>query len=158
LIRLDDAYHDEGGRRVRDSSVLQDLGLIKANASEGAPNWADGSRVQGGSMFDMVIRLRDALFQGNHEFVGSQGIGGIDLSLDNLTTRLAAAGSRAERSNQVWQRLNQEIPNVTAMLAEESGLNLASAAVELGEMDLAHKAALQTTARIVPQTLLDYLR
>jgi flagellar hook-associated protein 3 FlgL len=36
--------------------------------------------------------------------------------------------------------------------------NLAAAAVELGEMDLAHKAALQTTARIVPQTLLDFLR
>jgi hypothetical protein len=30
--------------------------------------------------------------------------------------------------------------------------------VELGEMDLAHKAVLQTTARIVPQTLLDYLK
>jgi flagellar hook-associated protein 3 FlgL len=158
ILRLEDAFHDEDGRRVQDSSVLQDLGLIKPNTAEGAPNWADGARVQGGSLFDMVIRLRDALYRGDHEFIGSQGIGGVDLAMDNLNTRIAAVGSRAERANQVWQRLNAEIPNVTAMLARETGLNLATAAVELGEMDMAHKAALQTTARIVPQTLLDYLR
>jgi flagellar hook-associated protein 3 FlgL len=158
MVRLEDAFHDEDGRRVQDSSVLQDLGLIKPNAAEGAPNWADGARVQGGSLFDMVIRLRDALYRGDHAFVGSQGIGGIDLALDNLNTRRATIGSRAERANQVWQHVNAQIPNVTAMLARENGVNIASAAVELGEMDLAHKAALQTTARIVPQTLLDYLR
>jgi flagellar hook-associated protein 3 FlgL len=158
MIRLEDAFHDEDGRRVQDSSVLQDLGLIKPNDAEGVPNWADGVRVEGGSLFDMVIRLRDRLYQGDHDFVGRQGIGGIDLALNNLTTRITAIGSRAERANQVWQRINQEIPNVTAMLARETGLNLATAAVELGEMDMAHKAALQTTARIVPQTLLDYLR
>jgi flagellar hook-associated protein 3 FlgL len=158
MVRLEDAFHNEDGRRVQDSSVLQDLGLIKPNAADGAPNWADGARVQGGSLFDMVIRLRDALYRGDNDFAGRQGIGGIDLAMDNLNTRRAAIGSRAERANQVWMRLNTEIPNVTAMLARETGVNLASAAVELGEMDLAHKAALQTTARIVPQTLLDYLR
>jgi flagellar hook-associated protein 3 FlgL len=158
MLRLEDAFHNEDGRRVQDSSVLQDLGLIKPNAAEGAPNWADGARVQGGSMFDMVIRLRDALYRGDNDYTGRQGLGGIDLAIDNLTTRLATIGSRAERANQVWQRTNQEIPNVTAMLARETGLNLATAAVELGEMDLAHKATLQTTARIAPQTLLDYLR
>lgn len=157
LLRLEDAFHEEDGRRVQDSSVLQDLGLIKPNAAEGAPNFADGARVQGGSLFDMVIRLRDALYRGDGEFVGRQGLGGIDLALNNVNTRLATIGSRAERANQVWLRTNEEIPNVTAMLARETGINLAAAAVELGEMDLAHKAALQTTARIVPQTLLDYL-
>jgi flagellar hook-associated protein 3 FlgL len=158
IMRLEDAFHNEDGRRIQDSAVLQDLGLVKPNAAEGVPNWADGARVQGGSMFDMVIRLRDALFRGDNEFIGSQGIGGIDLAMDNINTRLATIGSRTERANQVWQRINQEIPNVTAMLARETGTDLASAAVELGEIDMAHKAALQTTARIVPQTLLDYLR
>jgi flagellar hook-associated protein 3 FlgL len=157
LLRLEDAFHEEDGLRVQDSSVLQDLGLVKPNAAEGAPNFADGARVEGGSLFDMVIRLRDALYRGDHEFVGGQGLGGIDLALNNVNTRLTAIGSRAERANQVWRRINTEIPNVTAMLARETGVNLASAAVELGEMDLAHKAALQTAARIVPQTLLDYL-
>jgi flagellar hook-associated protein 3 FlgL len=163
LLRLEDAFHEEDGRRVQDSSVLEDLGLVKPFATngtgaEGAPNFADGARVEGGSLFDMVIRLRDALYRGDHEFVSGQGLGGIDLALNNVNTRLTAIGSRVERANQAWRRTNEEIPNVTATLARETGINLATAAVELGEMDLAHKAALQTTARIVPQTLLDYLR
>jgi flagellar hook-associated protein 3 FlgL len=160
LLRLEDAFHEEDGRRVQDSSVLEDLGLVKPNGAEaeGAPAFADGARVEGGSLFDMVIRLRNALYRGDHEFAGGRGLGGIDLALNNVNTRLTAIGSRAERANQSWRRTNEEIPNVTATLARETGINLAAAAVELGEMDLAHKAALQTTARIVPQTLLDYLR
>jgi flagellar hook-associated protein 3 FlgL len=106
----------------------------------------------------MVIRLRDALYRGDSEMVGSQGIGGIDLAMSNLRTRLADIGSRSERVEAAWRRINEEIPNVTETLGRETGLDLASAAVELGELDLAHKAALQTTARIAPQTLLDYLR
>ena len=106
----------------------------------------------------MVIRLRDALFRGDTEFVGGQGIVGVDLAMENLRTRLADIGSRAERAEHAWLKHNEEIPNVSEMLSREAGLDMASAAVELGQMDLAHKAALQTTARIVPQTLLDYLR
>jgi flagellar hook-associated protein 3 FlgL len=109
-------------------------------------------------MFDMVIRLRDALYRGDHDFVGGLGIGGIDLALGNLETRLADIGSRHERAVSAWNKLNQEIPNVDAMLARESGLNMIDAATDLGMVDFAHKAALQTAAKIIPPTLLDFLR
>jgi flagellar hook-associated protein 3 FlgL len=149
LIRLEDR---EG------SQVLQDLGIIAPNSDPGAPNWHPGARVSGGSAFDMVIRLRDALFRGDSEFVGSQGIGGIDLALANMQSRLAVNGSRQERVEQAWERLNQEIPGVTAVLGRESGLDVATAATELSMMQFAHKAALQTAAKILPPTLLDFLR
>ena len=44
------------------------------------------------------------------------------------------------------------------MLNREAGLDYASAAMDLAKMDFAHKAALQTAARIIPPTLLDFLR
>ncbi|MEJ5188367.1 MAG: flagellin, partial [Breznakiellaceae bacterium] len=116
------------------------------------------ARVSGGSVFDMVIRLRDALLQGNTDMVGSQGIGGIDLALDNLESRLAELGSRQERSEVTWKRLNEEIPDVTANLARVSSLDFAQAATELSMLDFVHKATLQTAAKITPPTLLDYLR
>jgi flagellar hook-associated protein 3 FlgL len=109
-------------------------------------------------MFDMVVRLRDALFRGDHEFVGSQGIGGMDLAMGNLNARIAEIGSREERAETAWSRLNQEIPDVTASLARESALDFADAATELKMMEFAHRAALQTSARILPPTLLDFLR
>jgi flagellar hook-associated protein 3 FlgL len=149
LIRLEDRA---------DSGVLRDLGLITASSAPGAPNWNPAARVSGGSAFDMVIRLRDALFRGDQESVGSQGIGGIDLALDNFAARLTELGSRHERAEAAWSRLNQEIPALTAALGRESGLNMAAAATDLGMMDFAHRAALQTAAKVIQPTLLDFLR
>jgi flagellar hook-associated protein 3 FlgL len=149
LIRMEDR---------QDSQVLQDLGIILANADPGAPNWNPTARVSGGSVFDMVLRLRDSLFRGNVDFIGSQGVGGIDLALNNMQSRLAEIGSRGERAEMTWRRLNEEIPQVTAALSREASLDFATAATDLGMLEFAHKAALQTAAKVLSPTLLDFLR
>jgi flagellar hook-associated protein 3 FlgL len=155
LIRLEDRRESEGRPASR---VLEDLGLIAPNNDPAAPNWHPAARVAGGSVFDMVIRLRDALYRGDTEYTGSQGIGGMDLAMTNLAGRLAENGSRQERVEMTWRRINEEIPNVTAALDREAGLDLATAATDLGMMEFAHRASLQTAARIIPPTLLDFLR
>jgi flagellar hook-associated protein 3 FlgL len=149
LIRLEDK---QGSR------TLQDLGMIQANSDPAAPNWNPSARVSGGSLFDMAIRLRDALYRGDQDFVGSQGIGGVDLALGNLRTRLTDIGSRYERAEKAWTKLNEEIPNVASYIARESAVDMAEAATDLAMMDFAHRASLQTAAKIVPPTLLDFLR
>ncbi|QQO07523.1 flagellar hook-associated protein 3 [Breznakiella homolactica] len=149
LIRMEDKVG---------STVLQDLGVVAFNSDSNAPNWHSAARVSGGSAFDMVIRLRDALFRGDSEYVGSQGIGGMDLALGNMQSRLAEIGSRSERVETTWRRINAEIPNVTAALSREAGLDFAEAATDLGMMEFAHRAALQTAAKVIQPTLLDFLR
>jgi flagellar hook-associated protein 3 FlgL len=62
------------------------------------------------------------------------------------------------RVDQTWNRLNEEIPNVTQALAREQGLDMATAITDLKMMELAHKAALQTAARINQPSLMDFLR
>jgi flagellar hook-associated protein 3 FlgL len=150
LIRAEDGV---GG-----ATVLRDLGIIKGNMENNAPNWSNSARVFGGSMFDMVIRLRDAMFRGDSDFIGSQGIAGMDLSMNNIAVRIADIGSRQERAEMTWHRLNREIPDVTKMLNMENGLDMSDAAMQLRMMQFAHQASLQTAARILPQTLLDFLR
>jgi flagellar hook-associated protein 3 FlgL len=150
LIRMEDK---EGG-----ATVLRDLGLISGNLQNNAPNWANTARVYGGSMFDMVIRLRDGLYRGDQDFVGSQGIGGIDLALNNVTMRLADVSSRKERADFAWQRINAQIPNVTNMLGRETGVDFQDAITDLKMAQFAHQASLQTAAKILPPTLLDFLR
>jgi flagellar hook-associated protein 3 FlgL len=141
------------------ATVLRDLGIISGNMVSGITNWDETrSTVSGGSMFDMVIRLRDAMFRGDHDFIGSQGLGGMDRALENLTTRVADVGSRQERVEAVWRRLNREITDVQSHIARETGVNMASAATSLSMMELAHRASLQTTARLLPVSLLDFLR
>jgi flagellar hook-associated protein 3 FlgL len=151
LIRAEDGV---GG-----ATVLRDLGIIRGNMENNAPNWDTvRSRVSGGSVFDMLIRLRDAMYRGDQDFIGSQGIAGMDLAIGNITTRLADIGSRQERVETVWQRINREIPDVTGHIARESSVNMTDAATDLKMLDFAHKASLQSAARIIPPTLLDFLR
>ncbi|MDR2793040.1 MAG: flagellar hook-associated protein 3 [Treponema sp.] len=149
LIRMEDA---------QGSTVLQDLGVVVPNAVQGAPNWNVSAQVSGGSLFDMVIDLRDAFYRGDGNFIGSRGVGGIDLALNNVQTRLVDIGSRAERAESTWKRINADIPNVTAAIGREASLDFAAAAVDLGMMDFAHKATLQAASKILPQTLLNFLK
>jgi flagellar hook-associated protein 3 FlgL len=57
-----------------------------------------------------------------------------------------------------WERINAQIPNVTSMLGRETGLDMTDAITELKMVQFAHQAALQTAAKILPPTLLDFLR
>jgi len=150
LIRAED--------KVGGAAVLRDLGIINGNMENNAPNWATSARVSGGSLFDMAIRLRDAMLRGDQDFIGSQGIAGIDLALNNVTYRMAQIGSRQERSEMAWLRINQQIPDITAMLNRESGLDMEDAAMNLKMAEFAQQATLQTAARILPRSLLDFLR
>jgi flagellar hook-associated protein 3 FlgL len=140
------------------SSVLADLGVLKTSSAPGTAGWHPAARVSGGSAFDMVIRLRDALFRGDAETAGGQGLAGIDLALDNFGSRLAEIGSRQERTELTWKRINEEIPDVTANLSRESSLDFTAAATDLGMLEFAHKAALQTASKVLQPTLLDFLR
>jgi flagellar hook-associated protein 3 FlgL len=149
LIRMEDA---------RGSTILRDLGLIQENGDQGLTVWNPNATVTGGSLFDVVIGLRDALLRGDQNYIGGQALGGVDGAMANMQARLTDIGARTERVESTWKRINEEIPNVTATLSRETGLDLASAAMELSMMDVAHKAALQTAAKILPPTLLDFLR
>ena len=150
LIRAEDR---EGG-----ATILRDLGIINGNMINNAPNWNTSARVYGGSMFDMVIRLRDGMLRGDSEFIGSQGIAGMDLAISNLAVKTTEIGSRKERAEFAWQKINSEIPNISSMLQRESGLNMETTIMELKMAQFAHQAALQTAAKILPPTLLDFLR
>ena len=144
--------------KVGGATVLRDLGIINGNLQNNAPNWSNTARVHGGSIFDMVIRLRDGMLRGDSEFIGSQGIAGMDLAVSNVAVKMADVGSRQERAEMAWQRINREIPDITNMLSRETGLDLADAATELRMLQLAHQATLQTAAKIIPPSLLDFLR
>jgi flagellar hook-associated protein 3 FlgL len=150
LIRAED--------KVGGAAVLRDLGIIAGNLQNNAPNWAAEARVYGGSIFDMAIRLRDGMLRGDQDFIGSQGIAGIDLSINNITYRMADVGSRQERAEMAWHRIGQQILHVTGMINREKGLDVADAAMELNMAKTAHQATLAAAARILPRSLLDFLR
>jgi len=138
-------------------TVLSELGLISARLK---PPYkvAPDARTSGGSLFDMVIFLRDQLYNGETVDVGGAGLKGIDIAQNNLIVSLAEIGSRYERLDHVEDRLSREIPEITARNSEAVDIDIAKAITDLKMYEYTHKAALGVAGRILQPTLLDFLR
>jgi flagellar hook-associated protein 3 FlgL len=140
-------------------TVLRDLGILSPRPGVRPPhNIQQDARVFGGSMFDAVIQLRDNLLQGNKEFIGGQGLAGIQASLANLQTNLAELGARDSRLEFVSQALEDQKPKVVEKLSNAIDLDLTDGITRLKMMETTHQATLRTAAKILPPTLMDYLR
>ncbi len=138
-------------------TVLQDLGLV---SGDGRPpfNIASDAREAGGSVFDMVISLRDQLYAGDTIEIGGRGLNGVSLAQENLVGEIAKLGSVDERMEIVWNRLNREIPQTQEQNSLTADIDMAEAIMELKMLEYTHKAALQTAGRILMPTLMDFLR
>ncbi len=143
---------------IGDSTVLQDLGILERGSGRGPLNFAQSSRVFGGSMFDMVINLRDALFEGSADKVGGGALGGIESAISSLAGTLADIGAKDNRVEAAEGRIAWEKEELVGFDSKERDLDLTQAVTELKMLEYGHQAALSTAARVLTPTLLDFLR
>lgn len=144
---------DSGG-----GSVMRDLGILKGNNELPPNNFSEDALVSGGSLFDMVIYVRDRLIEGDSESLGGSGIRGMDDAINSLLTSMAELGALDERMQVTGKRLAYETTEMTGRNSKEVDLDLAEAITDLKMLEYTHKAALQTAGRILRPTLLDFLR
>jgi flagellar hook-associated protein 3 FlgL len=145
---------DRGG-----GTVLQDLGVLAPGGQRPPLNVSPSARVFGGSLFDMVVGLRDALYEGSTEKVGGAGLRGVDSALSTLTGVLGAVGARDARLETVSRRLEVQQPLVTQLDSQERDLDMAEAITQLRTLETTQEAALSATARLLSRPkLLDFLR
>lgn len=145
-------------RDGRSSSVLKDLGIIGNDAASPPHNLSSDARVYGGSMFDMVVHLRDSLYSGNTLDVGGGALQGIDSGLNNLLGTLGKLGAENERLKMTLDRTTNQIPQVAQQISQNTDLDVTKAITDLKMLEYTQQAALQTAARVLPPTLLDFLR
>ena len=138
--------------------VLTDLGILRNNQAPPPQNQANDAVLFGGSMFDAVIRLRNELFSGDTIDIGGRALGGIDLAMNHLLSEVGSLGAKTERMELTFLRIEQEIPEVTRRFSAEHDVDMTEAITRLKVLETTHQAALSTLARIVPKTLLDFLR
>jgi flagellar hook-associated protein 3 FlgL len=140
------------------ATVLQDLGVLARGGSRPPLNTSQSARVFGGSIFDVVIHLRDSMLEGNSEKVGSSGLKGIENAITTLAGTIAQVGSKDTRLEAVASRLSWEKPELIRFDNRERGLDLAEALTQLKAMEYGHEAALNVAAKVLTPTLLDFLR
>ncbi|MBR5867443.1 MAG: flagellar biosynthesis protein FlgL, partial [Spirochaetaceae bacterium] len=141
-----------------DGNVLNELGIIKDSSQLPPYNIGDSVRVSGGSLFDSVIALRDAMLTGDQDAIGGRVLGSIDNSVNNLVTRLAESGAQYERAVNNIERNSLTALNVTSMISREGDLDFTKAVTDLKMMEYVQQATLSTVGKLYSNTLLDYIR
>ncbi len=139
-------------------TALTDLGVISGAEQRPPYNAANGARVSGGSLFDSVIALRDAMLRGDHEAIGGRVLGSLDAGVSNLVTRLSENGSNYERAMLNVTRNSQTALNVTKMISTEGDLDFTKAVTDMKMLDYVHQASLSVAGKMYSSTLLNYMR
>jgi flagellar hook-associated protein 3 FlgL len=143
---------------VESGRVLKDLGLINPEFPDPPNNIDPTVTIDGMSVFEMIIQLRDDLVRGDQELVGGRDLGLLDLALDNLLKHISATGAKQNRVEELAKRAEYNKGNVLSMLSKTEGIDVAETIMNFKWLESVHRYALAVGARIIRPTLMDFLR
>ena len=139
-------------------SALNELGIIKDSTQKPPYNLGDSVRVSGGSLFDTVIALRNAMLEGDSEAIGGRVLMSLDSGISTLTARVAKSGSEYERVQNDIVRNSATALNVTGQISREGDLDLTQAITDEKMLEYTQQATLSNAGKMYSSTLLNYMR
>lgn len=139
-------------------NALNDLGIIKDSSQHPPYNIGNSVRVSGGSLFDSVIALRDAMLSGDTESIGGKVLMSLDRGINTLTSRIAKSGSEYERLQNDITRNSATALNVNGQISREGDLDLTKAITDEKMLEYTQQATLSTAGKMYSSSLLNYMR
>lgn len=136
--------------------------LIEAGVSEGSrvvvnePGSAAFQDVV--DIFDMLIGIRDDLRAGNQGNLQTTRLTELDGALDQVLLSTARLGSIQNRLNRVAANTEDLVLGLQELLSDKVDADFAETMVHLNSESNALQAALNSAARIIQPSLLDFLR
>ncbi len=143
---------------VGSGRVLKDLGLVNTDYPHPPNNLDPTVTVNGMSIFEMVIQLRDDLVRGDQELVGGRDLGLLDMALDNVLRHTASVGAKQNRVDELAKRSEYDKSNVLAMLSKTEGIDIPETVMNFKWLESVHQYALAVGAKSIRPTLMDFLR
>lgn len=143
---------------IEGGTLMQDLGILEEGMAIGPDNFNQDATQFGGSIFDVLIGLRDAMLQNNQEDIGGRYLGAIDNTINSLTFYTAESGALQNRLDYLTDRHGSDKLRYTETLSQLEDVDYTEAITELKQLEFAQKAALSSLARITKTSLMDFLR
>ncbi|MBR32517.1 MAG: flagellar hook-associated protein 3 [Spirochaetaceae bacterium] len=140
------------------STVLRDIGLVSSDKSEPPNNFAETARVNGRSIFDVLIKFRDDLIAGDQLEISGRDLGNLDSALENVLRFRAEVGAKQNRMEEHTKRVAWDKTYMTELLAESEGIDVAESIMNLKWLESVHQYALNVGARVIKPTLVDFIR
>lgn len=133
---------------------------VKIELSKGIEIPINVTNVFTQELFNKLKELTDAI-EGNpndeNKDIGSY-LGDLDIEIDNLLTKRASLGARANRIDLMENRIDQQEEILKKMVADNEGVEYEKVITELVMEESMLRASLSVSARIVQPTLVDFLR
>jgi flagellar hook-associated protein 3 FlgL len=140
-----------------DGSIVRELepGVDMQVNMTGKETWLDPT--QPNSVFSAMIALRDGLAAGDGDAVRS-ALTRIDRCSDLLGEARAVIGAKTQRLDLAADKVDTIVLGLKSLLSKTEDTDMAQAIVNYQQQNAVHQAALQVNARLLPMSLLDYLR
>ncbi|NMB45747.1 MAG: flagellar hook-associated protein FlgL [Firmicutes bacterium] len=108
--------------------------------------------------FEALIELRERLASGNTADISSGSIGKLDDAISEVLRFQAEVGAKSKRLEITKSRLEGLDINLQTLISKTEDIDVAEAIMQFKMQENAYRLALDTTARIIQPTLMDFLR
>ncbi len=112
----------------------------------------------GADLFSHLISLRQHLLAGDTAAIASTDRAQLAQDEDNVVYHLSANGATQARLESMAASSADQSQNFTRQVSEETGVDIAATIVQLTQAQSTYQAALQSGAKILTMSLMDYLR
>ena len=108
--------------------------------------------------FEELISLRKNLSEGKTDEISSETLGNLDGVISQVLRFQAEVGAKGKRLEITQSRLKGLDLNLQTLISKTEDIDVAEAIMMLKMQENAYRLALDTTARIIQPTLMDFLR
>ncbi len=143
---------------IEGGTVLQDLGLINPDQSTPPNNYNPTAKIDGLSLFDVILKFRNDLLKGDQLEISGQDLGNLDTALENLLRYRSEAGARQNRLEEHMKKISWDKIFTIELLAKNEGIDFPETIMNLKWIENVFNYSLNVGARIIRPTLMDFLR
>jgi flagellar hook-associated protein 3 FlgL len=132
---------------------------VKVEANVNGPD-VFGNDGEESHLFTVLKKISDAMRGGTADLRADldSGLKNLDIATDRVITTLGQVGARFNRVETMRNAAEDQLLTLTTSLSEAEDIDLPKTIVQLQMQEVAYKAALGATARVVQPSLLDFLR
>ena len=141
---------------IGENSRVSDV-MAGANSSGSGPAGLITDSASGADLFAHLVSLQENLFSGNTAAIKSTDLAALRKDEDNIITHIAGIGALQTRLETAASSEKAEVTNAEQSISNLAGADLASTLVRLNETQVAFQAALQSGAKLMGVSLMDYL-
>ncbi|MFZ5950376.1 MAG: flagellar hook-associated protein FlgL [Candidatus Rifleibacteriota bacterium] len=153
------AWISDDGRRINLTNTKGEPFIKVRDLAEGNPNVASSLGLGNSpSVFTTLMDLRDNLLRNDAKAISEENLKMIDEDLNRILKLHAEVGTKSNRVTATKEKQENISLNLKKMLSSVEDIDMAEAIVRMTELETAYQAALQTGARVMQTTLMEFLR